>query len=71
MSFDFEYRGYEVLAEVDECLDGYGTGDSPTLYEVNLLSVIDEEGRVLKESDIGNGFRDTLEDEAIRVFKGW
>ena len=35
------------------------------------ISVIDEEGRVLKESDIGNGFRDTLEDEAIRVFKGW
>ncbi len=71
MSFDFEYNGYLVTADVDECYDGYGTGDSPTLYEVNLFRVVDEEGRALKFSELGNGFSDSLEDEAIRIYKGY
>jgi hypothetical protein len=71
MSFEFEYNGFLVTADVDECFDGYGTGDSPILYEVSLISVIDEDGQALSNSDIGNGFSDSLEDEAIRIYKGY
>jgi hypothetical protein len=71
MSFDFEHSGYLVTADVDECYDGYGTGDSPTLYEVKLLRIVDEEGLAVRFSDIGDGFSDSLEDEAIRIYKGY
>lgn len=71
MSFDFEYSGYLVTADVDECHDGYGTGDSPALYEVRLLRIVDEGGLAVCFSDIGDGFSDSLEDEAIRIYKGY
>jgi hypothetical protein len=71
MSFDFEYSGYVITANVDECYDGYGTGDSPTLYEVKLLNIVDEKGLVVRSSDIGDSFSDSLEDEAIRIYKGY
>jgi hypothetical protein len=70
MSFEFEHQGYLVTADVDECYDGYGTGDSPTLYEVYIRKVLDLDGDNVKQSELGDGFIDELEDEAIRVYKG-
>lgn len=70
MSFDFEYNGYEVTADVEECADGYGTGDSPTLYEVNLIKVIDEDGNQVRVNDLGEFFYNELEQEAIDIFRG-
>lgn len=71
MSFTFEHKGFEVEAEVDECRDGYGTGDSPTLYEVELLSVWDiEEDRELDVLNLNAGFYDELCDAAIQEYQG-
>jgi len=69
MSFDFEYNGYEVTADVTECRDGYGTGDSPTLYDVELLTVTDDEGQEVKVNDLGRFFYDQLVDEAISIYR--
>jgi hypothetical protein len=70
MNFEFEHQGYLVTANVTETYDGYGTGDSPTLYEVNIRKVLDLDGDNVKQSELGDGFIDELEDEAIRVYKG-
>lgn len=70
MAFDFEYNGYEVTADVDACADGYGTGDSPTLYEVTLIKVIDDDGNQVRISDLGEFFYNELEQQAIDIFKG-
>lgn len=69
MSIDFELNGYEVTADVTECRDGYGTGDSPTLYDVELLTVTDDEGQEVKVNDLGRFFYDQLVDEAISIYK--
>ena len=71
MSFDFEHSGYLVTADVDECHDSYGTGDSPTTYEVRILRIVDEKGLAVSFSDIGDGFSESIEDEAIRIYKGY
>lgn len=73
---DDKYRGevdvdVEVIASVSVEPDGYGTGDSPTLYEVNLESVKivdsrdDEDGQEIL-SRLSTYTIDQLEDEAIR-----
>ena len=69
MTIDFEFNGLQVSAEVEECSDGYGTGDSPTLYDVEILEVIDEDGQDLDASDYRNIY-DQLVDEAIDTYKG-
>lgn len=69
MTIDFEFNGLQVSAEVEECSDGYGTGDSPTLYDVEILEVIDEDGQDLDASDYRNIY-DRLVDEAIDTYKG-
>ena len=69
MSIDFELNGYEITADVTECRDGYGTGDSPTLYDVELLTVTDDEGQEVKVNDLGRFFYDQLIDEAISIYK--
>lgn len=71
MSFTFTYRGFEVEADVDECRDGYGTGDSPTLYDVDLISVWDiEDEREVDLSKVSGQFYDELMDEAIQEYIG-
>jgi hypothetical protein len=70
MSFDFECSGYLVTAEVDECRDAYGTGDSPTLYDVELLSIYDEDGNEVDERSLSSFVYDSIIDEAIQEFKG-
>jgi hypothetical protein len=70
MSFDFECSGYLVTAEVDECMDAYGTGDSPTLYDVELLSIYDEDGNEVDEGSLSSYVYDSIIDEAIQEFKG-
>lgn len=71
MAFDFEYDGYEVTADVVECADGYGTGDSPTLYEVTFIKVIDEDGNQVRLDNFGDSFYNKLEQEAIDIFRGY
>lgn len=53
-----KYRGevelyVDVEAEVTADKDGYGTGDSPTLYEVNIKSVVlrSDNTNITKELD--------------------
>lgn len=69
MAIDFEFNGYHVTAEVDECRDGYGTGDSPTLYEVELLEITDDDGVDIDVNDLGRFFYDQLVEEAISIFR--
>lgn len=70
MAFDFEYNGYEVTVDVDACEDGYGTGDSPTLYEVTFFKVVDADGNKVRHEDLGEFFYNELEQQAIDIFKG-
>lgn len=70
MGFEFEHQGFLITAHVTEEEDGYGTGDSPTLYEVRIKRILDEDGDSVRESDLGDSFIDDIEDEAIRVYKG-
>lgn len=69
MAFDFEFNNYLITAEVDECRDGYGTGDSPTLYDVEILAVTDDDGIDIDVNDLGRFFYDQLIDEAISTYK--
>lgn len=70
MSFEFEHKGYTVSVEVDECRDAYGTGDSPTMYEVNFISIFDEDDNEVSEYDISHSFYDELEEAAISEYMG-
>ena len=70
MTIEFEYNGYEITALVEECRDGYGTGDSPTLYDVTLLGVVNEDGIPIFESDMSRRFYDNVIDAAIEAYKG-
>lgn len=68
MIIDFDYEGYNVAARVTECKDAYGTGDSPTLYEVDLVKIVDDEGNLIDENDLGKFFYEALIDEAISEY---
>jgi hypothetical protein len=70
MNIDFEMDDLLISARVKETLDAYGTGDSPTLYEVDIKAVIDLDGYHVHLSDIGDGYIDEIEGEAIRQYKG-
>lgn len=70
MDIDFEMDNYYITARIKETLDGYGTGDSPTLYEVQIKRIMDEDGDAVRESDLGDSFINDIEDEAIRVYRG-
>ena len=71
MSFTFEYRGIEVEAEVEGCRDAYGTGDSPTLYDVDIISAWDiEDDREIDLNKVSSQFYDELCDEAIQEYIG-
>ena len=70
MAFDFEVDDYHITAEVDECTDGYGTGDSPTLYDVEILSVMDDDGVDISINSLSRSFYDQLVDEAISIYRG-
>ena len=69
MSFDYGYMGYNITADVREYDNEYGIGDSPTLYEVDLLAIMDDDGSKANTEDLGNFFYNDLIDEAIRVYK--
>lgn len=40
---DVDYKTVEVTGTVTETTDAYGTGDSPTEYDVNVESITDAE----------------------------
>jgi hypothetical protein len=71
MNIDFEMDDLLITARVKETLDGYGTGDSPASYEVDIRAIIDLDGYHLHLSDIGDGYIDEIESEAIKQFKGY
>ena len=71
MNIDFEMDDHYITARIKETLDGYGTGDSPTLYEVDIRAVIDLDGNHVHLSEIGDGYIDEIEDEAIKQYKGY
>lgn len=69
MTFDFELNGYQVTADVTECRDGYGTGDSPTLYDVDIIGAIDDDGNEVELNDLGKFFYEQMVDEAINIYR--
>lgn len=66
----FEHNGYHITFSIDECRDAYGTGDSPTLYDVEFISIEDEDGNLIDENDLGRFFYDELIQEAINTYTG-
>ena len=71
MNIDFEMDDYYITARIKETLDGYGTGDSPASYEVDIRAIIDLDGYHVNLSEIGDGYIDEIEGEAIRQYKGY
>jgi hypothetical protein len=69
MSFGFMFEGYSIIADVEEITDAYGTGDSPTLYEVELLQIINDDLDEIDESDMGKFFCNDVTQKAIEVYK--
>jgi hypothetical protein len=69
MLVNFTYNEYDVTARVESCSDAYGTGDSPTSYEVDLLTIMSIEGVDEDPNDLGKFFYESLVDEAINVYK--
>jgi hypothetical protein len=63
------HEGYSIIADVEEVTDAYGTGDSPTLYEVEILQIINDDLDVVKESDMGKFFCNDVTQKAIEIYK--
>ena len=38
-TLNIEGVDWHVYYDVEECQDAYGTGDSPTMYEINLFHI--------------------------------
>ena len=38
-TLNIEGVDWHVYYDVDKCTDAYGTGDSPTMYEINLFHI--------------------------------
>lgn len=69
MTIEFNLNDYFIVAKVDACRDAYGTGDSPTLYEVELVKIIDDDGTAVEVNDLGTFFYNQIVDKAIDVFR--
>lgn len=69
MKIDFEFAGLDITADIHELIDPFGTGDSPTLYEVDILEIVGDEGQI-EANSLSDTFYDSLIDEAIEAFKG-
>jgi hypothetical protein len=69
MRVEFEMDGYLVTANVKELIDPFGTGTSPTMYEVDLTTIRDSAGHIIDERDLSEATFDAFIDEAIDVFK--
>jgi hypothetical protein len=63
------FEGYSITADVEEILDPYGTGDSPTMYEVDLLQIINDDLDEIEESDMGKFFCNDVTQKAIEIYK--
>lgn len=63
---DVDYKMVEVTGTVTETTDAYGTGDSPTDYEVNVESIKDvETGDAIPPSAIPEQGWAWIEQQAI------
>lgn len=63
---EVDYKMVEVTGTVTETTDAYGTGDSPTDYEVNVESVTDvETGEAIPEKAIPKEGWEWIERQAI------
>jgi hypothetical protein len=70
MRVEFEMDGYLVTATVKEISDPYGTGNSKTIYEVDITKLVEQRtGRVVDEKELSEALFDSMIDEAIDVFK--
>ena len=70
MRVEFEMDGYLVTANVKEISDPYGTGNSKTIYEVDITKLVEQRtGRVVDEKELSEALFDSMIDEAIDVFK--
>lgn len=63
---EIDYKMVNVSGTVTETTDMYGTGDSPTDYEVNVTSVVDAEtGEAIPEAAISKENWAKIEQRAI------
>ena len=63
---DVDYKMVEVTGTVTETKDAYGTGDSPTDYEVNVETITDKEtGQSIPEKAISSDGWEWIENQAI------
>lgn len=63
---DVDYKMVEITGTVTETTDAYGTGDSPTDYEVNVESVTDmESGQPVQRNAIPPEGWKWIEQQAI------
>lgn len=63
---DVDYKTLTITGTVTETTDAYGTGDSPTDYEVNVETITDETtGETVSEKVIPEGAWETIEQQAI------
>ena len=69
MKIGFTFNDYWIDADIDECTDAYGTGDSPTLYDIELLKIINDDGDVIHESDMGKFFYNDVIEAAIEIYR--
>lgn len=65
MSFEFEFDDLLIEAEVSRVRDYYGTGDSPSMLDVEIFDIIDAEGKKYILEDFDFKTQDAIMDKAI------
>lgn len=62
----------EVEATVEVCKDPYGTGDSPTSYEVEVTScVVEETGAEFDYDFLHEMYQNKIEEQLIEQIRGY
>lgn len=70
MRVDFDIEGYDVVVNVNAVRDAFGTGDSPTEYDVDIVRIRNAAGELTSEQDIEEWVYEAICDEAISIYKG-
>jgi len=76
VSFEFQYinendeaETWEIDCDVSECKDAYGTGDSPTIYEVEDIKAQTPSG-VVTSFEMSDATYSKVFSAAVREYRG-
>lgn len=62
----------EIEATIEVCKDMYGTGDSPTGYEVEVTScIVDETQEPFDYNSLHEFYTNKIEEQLIEQVRGW